>query len=315
MPYAIRHITRYWYSSPIQENVMEVRMQPLTEGPQRCFSFSLEAEPRASIAHYQEHTGNTVHFFNIPGQHTVLTLRAEALVDIQPFPDLPPRVPLSMWDDLDHLGDAGTFWDYMHASRFTPYTALLADFRKTVDVDRQTDPLTLLRALNTHIYQFFDYAPQSTSVDSPIDDALSSRRGVCQDYAHILIALVRHIGIPCRYVSGYLFHRVEQADRSAEDATHAWVEAYLPDLGWIGLDPTNNLLAQERHIRVAVGRDYADVPPTRGVYKGDAEEELSVGVRVSLAEAPREPDDVILPPAETMPLELQDAQAAMQSQQ
>ena len=101
-----------------------------------------------------------------------------------------------------------------------------------------------------------------------------------------MIALARHLRVPCRYVSGYLFHRVEYNDRSAQDATHAWVEALLPELGWVGFDPTNNLLAGQRHIRVAVGRDYADVPPTRGVFKGAAESELSVAVQVKPAEEP-----------------------------
>jgi transglutaminase-like putative cysteine protease len=95
-----------------------------------------------------------------------------------------------------------------------------------------------------------------------------------------MIALVRRVGIPCRYVSGYLFHRTEDHDRSEEDATHAWVEAFLPELGWIGFDPTNDLIAAERHIRVAVGRDYADVPPTRGIYRGQASSQLEVGVKV-----------------------------------
>jgi transglutaminase-like putative cysteine protease len=109
-----------------------------------------------------------------------------------------------------------------------------------------------------------------------------------------MIALVRTLAIPCRYVSGYLFHRAEDHDRSADDATHAWVEALLPGLGWVGFDPTNNLVAGERHIRTAVGRDYADVPPTRGVYKGRAESALEVGVKVAPTEAPI-PDEEVLP--------------------
>jgi transglutaminase-like putative cysteine protease len=101
-----------------------------------------------------------------------------------------------------------------------------------------------------------------------------------------MIALLREVRIPARYVSGYLFHRTDSNDRSAVDATHAWIEAWLPKLGWVGFDPTNNLVAAERHIRVGVGRDYADVPPTRGVYKGGATSELSVAVQVSQAESP-----------------------------
>ena len=116
-----------------------------------------------------------------------------------------------------------------------------------------------------------------------------ARAGVCQDLAHIMIALARRIGIPCRYVSGYLSPSSDSHDRSAEGATHAWAEAYLPTLGWVGFDPTNDVLAAERHMRVAVGRDYADVPPTRGVFRGEAGSELAVLVTVSLADAPIQP--------------------------
>ena len=170
---------------------------------------------------------------------------------------------------------------------------VLAALAAELKVERRADPLSLLREINAAIYETFDYAPQSTSVDSPIDDALEARKGVCQDFAHIMIALVRELKIPCRYVSGYLFHGREDHDRSAADATHAWVEAFLPELGWIGFDPTNNLLTGERHIRTAVGKDYADVPPTRGVFKGLAQSELSVGVQVSPTEAPPPEDEMM----------------------
>jgi transglutaminase-like putative cysteine protease len=133
--------------------------------------------------------------------------------------------------------------------------------------------------------------PNSTKVDSPIAEALETRQGVCQDFAHIMIALVRGVKIPCRYVSGYMFHRDDtERDRSLEGASHAWIEALVPRLGWVAFDPTNNLVGGDRHIRVAIGRDYADVPPTRGVYKGEAQSELSVAVTVSPADtAPPEP--------------------------
>ena len=139
----------------------------------------------------------------------------------------------------------------------------------------------------------FAYTPDSTAVDSTIDEAIAARKGVCQDFSHIMLALTRRLGIPCRYVSGYLYHLKEAEDRSATDASHAWVEAYLPELGWVGFDPTNNLIAAERHIRVAVGRDYADVPPTRGIFKGEAETDLTVAVRVNLADAPPPPDELL----------------------
>jgi transglutaminase-like putative cysteine protease len=125
---------------------------------------------------------------------------------------------------------------------------------------------------------------------------------------------VREFGIPCRYVSGYLYHRSEDADRSAAGATHAWVEALLPVLGWVGFDPTNNLLAGERHIKVAIGRDYADVPPTRGVFKGDAGSELSVSVMVAPADAPT-PEEIIPAYTTWLPMESREALAEVQQQQ
>jgi hypothetical protein len=147
-------------------------------------------------------------------------------------------------------------------------------------------------------YERFEYSPLSTRVDSPIDEALRAKRGVCQDFSHIFIALARHLGVPTRYVSGYLFGDVSVADRSTDGATHAWAEALIPDAGWIGLDPTNNLMAGERHIRVAIGRDYADVPPTRGVYKGATavRSELAVAVRISSVNAPHVIDAVPFTP-------------------
>ena len=120
--------------------------------------------------------------------------------------------------------------------------------------------------------------PASPAPIQPIDDVLKARKGVCQDFAHVMIAICRGWGIPARYVSGYLFTDRKAGDRSDPDATHAWVEVFLPSLRWVGFDPTNNIIAGERHIVCAVGRDYSDVPPSRGVYKGEAESELAVGV-------------------------------------
>ena len=296
MYYSIQHITRYRYNSPIRENITEVRMRPRSEGNQRCFKFKLLLTPHAQAAWFEDYLGNIVHHFDIPGQHVQLTIKAEASVEVQPAAPLPQALSQQSWQALDRLADHGAYWDTLQPSHFTQATPLLDDLATEFNLSRQiVDPLTFLRHLNQAMYGAFDYAPQSTEVDTPIAEAITARRGVCQDFTHIMIALVRRSGIPCRYVSGYLFHREEQHDRSAEDASHAWVEAYLPELGWLGFDPTNNLIANERHIRVAVGRDYADVPPTRGIYKGEAEAELSVGVRVALADAPPEPDETILP--------------------
>lgn len=294
MYYSILHKTRFRYSAPVSEAVTEVRMQPRSEGNQRCLSFRLVTSPSARVNNYTDCYGNRVHHFDIPASHRLTTITAEAIVILQPPPPLPDQLGPAAWSALDALTDAEDHWDFLAPSFFAHPTELLKTLSHELDVRRRDDPLVLMRELSARLYDAFAYDPEHTRVDSPIDVALAARRGVCQDYAHIMIALVRSLGIPCRYVSGYLFHRVEDRDRSEQDATHAWVEALLPELGWIGFDPTNNLIAGERHIRTAVGRDYADVPPTKGVYKGRAEEVLEVGVKVMPTEAPI-PDDEVLP--------------------
>jgi len=285
MFYSIRHVTRFQYSASITESLTEVRMQPRTEGLQRCLKFELTIQPRARLQAYRDHLGNVVHHFDIPGKHKELKITAESTVEVSEMPPLPDEVGLDMWEELERVKNSGEHWDYLMPSVFVPRSPLLDELIADWKLDRTDNPLSLLRRINTAIFESFDYVPKATSVDSPIDHALGDRRGVCQDFAHIMLALLRRLGIPARYVSGYLYHG-KYHDRSEANATHAWIEAWLPELGWIGFDPTNNLLATERHIRTAIGRDYTDVPPTRGVFKGTANSELSVGVQVVPAEAP-----------------------------
>jgi transglutaminase-like putative cysteine protease len=286
MYYTVRHVTRFLYEQPISESVMEARMQPRSDGPQRCIQFTLTTTPTSRVMVYQDHDGNIVHHFGIPARHARLTVAAEALVECGPPPLIPHDLGRGAWDRLDALTATGDFWEFLNPSPFARSTPRLGEFARGINLKRGSDPLVTLRRITADIYDRFEYSPQSTRVDSPIDEALEAKRGVCQDFAHIMTALVRQIGIPCRYVSGYLFHQ-NREDRSIDGSTHAWVEALLPDLGWVGFDPTNNRLVEDRHIRVAIGRDYADVPPTKGVFKGVTvvRSELAVAVRVGPAHA------------------------------
>jgi transglutaminase-like putative cysteine protease len=281
MYYTIRHTTRFRYKASISESIMEVRIQPRSEGNQHCLDFQLHTNPRSHIMNYRGEFGNRVNHFDIPNSHNQLTIIAESLVNVGAPPPLPEALTAQAWDELDALTENGDYWDTLMPSRFTSPSELLYELARELDVRRRDDPLTVLRDLNSAIYKTFEYSPTTTRVDSPIDEALSLRKGVCQDYAHIMIALARHLKIPCRYVSGYLYRG---EGRFTGEATHAWVEAYLPDLGWVGFDPTNNTIIDERHVRVAIGRDYADVPPTRGVFRGKAESELTVTVRIAPTE-------------------------------
>lgn len=269
---------------------METRMHPRSEGSQRCLSFQLSVSPRARVFSYKDFLGNTIHHFDVPGHHRQLIIVAEALVDVQQPDQLPYSLHLDAWREIESQVASEDYWHALQPSYYARPCSELHELQAALRVERRADPLTCLRELNTGLYHWFDYAPRSTTVDSPIEHALLARKGVCQDFAHVMITLVRGLGIPCRYVSGYLHHTVQASDRSSDGATHAWVEAMLPGLGWVGFDPTNNLLAGPRHIRTAIGMDYADVPPTRGVFRGQVTSELSVAVRV-------EPSDS-LPPIE-----------------
>jgi transglutaminase-like putative cysteine protease len=298
MRYTIRHVTRFTYDAPITESVMEARMQPRSDDFQRCLHFALTTTPDSRVMMYQDHDGNTVHHFDIPPRHSRLTVTADALVECLPHKPLPHRLGPGAWTTLDALGSSGESYEFLSASTFVTPSPALEAFRQELRLERGHDPLVTLRRLMGEMYARLEYSQRTTRVDSPIDEALEVRSGVCQDFAHIFLALVRPLGIPARYVSGYLFRDVNSSDRSADGATHAWVEALLPDLGWVGFDPTNNLIAEDRHVRVAIGRDYADVPPTRGVYKGASavRSELGVSVRVGTAKSPLTSDVVLFTP-------------------
>jgi transglutaminase-like putative cysteine protease len=282
--YSVRHVTRFRYRPAVRESVMEVRMQPRSEGSQRCLSFELGVKPAAAVMHYRDFLGNVVHHFDIAGSHTELNLKAQSLVEVLPVPE-PDVSHAASWQELDALVASDGHYEMLLPSTFARPTQLLEVLAYELEVQRRGTPLRTLFDISQGIHETFSYVPNSTKVDSPIDHALAERKGVCQDFSHIMIALVRKLRIPCRYVSGYLFHASGDVAMAAEGASHAWVEALLPGLGWIGFDPTNNMLCGERHIRVALGRDYAEVPPTRGVFKGGAESELSVSVTVSLSSA------------------------------
>jgi transglutaminase-like putative cysteine protease len=285
MIYSVRHVTIFGYEPAVRESIMEVRMQPRSEGHQRCLNFQLTVNPTANVMSYRDFMGNTVHHFDIAGSHTQVKLTAQGVVEVE-LPETPDAAGAGSWEDLDALTATEDHWEMMLPSQFTGSTDELQKLAKEIGCERRGNLFEFLTELNQSIFQKFSYVPKSTKVDSPIDEALANRKGVCQDFAHIMIALLRGLKVPARYVSGYLFHEPKSKDRSSDGASHAWVEVLVPKLGWVAFDPTNNLIADDRHIRVALGRDYADVPPTRGVYKGEATSELSVSVTVSPSNRP-----------------------------
>jgi transglutaminase-like putative cysteine protease len=316
MRYTIYHLTRFRYSHPVFENVMETRMHPLSDSSQRCLRFELTIRPLARYFDHVDYLGNYIQFFDYPGRHRELTIVAVSDVEMLAAAEkLPNALPQDAWNAVDAAASLPENWDWIHAGELTAPSPLLAGFAAELGLSRDADPLSTLFGLNQALFDAFQYDVDATQVDSPIEHALTQRRGVCQDYAHVMLALVRaHLGIPCRYVSGYLYH--SEDDQSADGASHAWIDAWLPELGWVGFDPTNNLLAGERHVRVAVGRDYRDVPPTRGVFKGDATSELTVRVRVRNVEEPDAEEEMAeLTQIQALPVGVQEADAGLFPQQ
>jgi transglutaminase-like putative cysteine protease len=293
MFYSIRHLTRYRYDAPVRESIMQLYMQPKTDTSQRLRSFQVATTPRAALQAYTDHFGNAVYHFDVPGAHSELLVEVDAQVEVIPVPAAPEFVDETAWQKLAADQTRHEHFDMLSPHGFATPTPALDDFLRQAAITRTADPMSTLRRLNRMLFEAFSYAPEETEVDSPIDVALSKRKGVCQDFTHIMLATARLWGIPARYVSGYLYTKRDAGDRSAADATHAWLEAFVPGCGWVGFDPTNNVLAGERHIRVAIGRDYDDVPPARGVYKGSANSELAVAVTVQPSQSPRRQEDFL----------------------
>jgi transglutaminase-like putative cysteine protease len=319
---SIRHVTRYRYSASVRESTMQLYMQPRSEGGQILRAFQVTTQPRAQLFAYTDHLGNAVYHFDIPQEHQTLIIDVEATVELMARAAPPETVAGDNWALLEAQRRSGENYDMLLRTGLTASSPQLEAFigEHGLSAERAKsadDPMTALRRLNAVIHDAFDYDQDATEVDSPIDHALKARKGVCQDFAHVMLSIARNWGIPARYVSGYLYREADSNDRSVPDASHAWVEAFLPSLGWVGFDPTNNVMAGERHIRVAIGRDYSDVPPSKGIYKGTAQGELAVAVKVTPRNAPERHEDFlrIVRPMRGAKPGAADAFEAMQAQQ
>lgn len=289
MRVAVVHKTRLDYSAEVVEGVMDVRLGPLSDVHQRWDQFDVRVTPAASVRRYGDGAGNVAHLISIPKPHRFVEIvtRSEVttLLD-DPFqvPATPPR-PLSPAERFEYLSPSPL------VTADADLVALAAPYRLASD----TSVLDTVQSLMRYVYEGFTYQPQVTNVSTTVSEALAARAGVCQDFAHVLIGLCRAIDVPARYVSGYI---VTARPRSQSQtlgtmmqsqslsvgptrgggASHAWVEAFTPTHGWRGFDPTNGILASESHVKMAIGRDYGDVPPTRGTFRGAAREQLVVEV-------------------------------------
>jgi transglutaminase-like putative cysteine protease len=189
------------------------------------------------------------------------------------------------WEHLISLKNEALFIDFFNVGRFESSEEMR---QVTQEIDHRTSPLEVSKQLTEFVYRNFKYVPGITSVETTIDEVWKLKAGVCQDFAHILLTMLRMLGVPARYVSGYICPN--KNGMRGEGATHAWVEAYIPFYGWIGLDPTNNCIANELHVRLAIGRNFSDCSPVKGSYKGTAKHVLHVGVSVSYEDGHKHDD-------------------------
>ena len=276
MIYSVRHTTTFRYEPAVRESLMEVRLQPRSDGEQRCLSFTLDVEPAANIMQYRDFMGNTVHHFDIAGRHSQVKVTAQSAVEVQSVP-APRPTNSGDWTDLDALVAGNDYWEMLLPSHFVQSSPELEQLARELNCERRDNPLALLTELNEAIYKLFAYVPNSTKVDSLIEEALRTRQGVCQDFAHVMIGALRSLGLPARYTSGYL--RSSPGSHGAE-ASHAWVAAFVPGSGWLSYDPTNDVMPSDQHLTLAFGRDYGDVTPVKGVAVGGGSHSVEVEVTV-----------------------------------
>ena len=271
----VTHTTHLTWDEEITESVMDVHLGPRDDADQRMDRFRLRVDPAGHVRRYEDGFGNATHLLTCIRPHSDMQVTAESEVQTflaDPFapPARAPRAlgPIELADGLD-------------PSPLVPSVLVVTSMAESY---RANDAFETVYRLMEMIYRDFTYRPGVTDVSTSIESVLDHHYGVCQDFAHLLIGLCRALGIPARYTSGYLVPSEQASSSRGAGASHAWVEAYTPSHGWRGFDPTNNLLANERYVKIAVGRDYRDVPPTRGTYRGQAAEKLAVDVDVSVVD-------------------------------
>lgn len=280
--YRIEHVTRFRYSEPVREAVVTLYLQPRNDASQHLKSFEIVTDPGAELGGYEDCFGNSVHFFDVPGEHDQMTVTSRSLVALHAIE--PSEGAGAGWESLDEVQTPST-WHLLHSTRLTRPSPALEAFAARHGIERRETPLASVRDLTDRIHGALAFERGRTRVDSPIDDALAAESGVCQDFSHIMLTIVRGWGIPAQYTSGYLFPMRKGREQIMSEASHAWIECLLPGLGWIGADPTNNTVSPRHHIRVATGRDYRDVPPTRGTFRGAAQQRLEVTVNIATVDA------------------------------
>jgi len=279
MKLQVYHRTHFAYGAPVRDSFNEARLEAIECAGQARQSFLLKVLPTTRLTHFYDFYRNCVHVIDLSTPHQELTVEATSVVVTQDLPALAGDATPAPVSDLAACERLGECYDFLQPSTYVRSTP--EAWRLALDVaGNHTDVWQIVQAIMHHLGTEFRYIPSVTNAHTTMEEALRLRQGVCQDFAHVMIGLCRALKIPARYVSGYLYNGPADQLKGAQ-ATHAWVEVYIPGVGWRGLDPTNQQQVNQRHVKVAVGRDYADVSPLRGTYRGTATRKLSVEVLVT----------------------------------
>ena len=275
----INHITKYTYTDKVFDGANMLRLHPINDEFQKVLSHTISVTNNAFIQTFTDFYGNTVGTFMLTEPHRELTIesRVEVITFDKIFPDDSVAIN-EQWDEIKSIQKHIDFIDFTVINKAFCANQEVIDFIEKLDFEK-ISPYRFVLQLCEYVYKNFKYIQGVTTVKSTVEDVWNLKSGVCQDFTNVLLQLVRMTGIPARYVSGYICPSDEIT--RGEGATHAWIEAYIPFYGWLGIDPTNNAIANENHVRLAVGRDYSDCAPVKGIFKGKAEEELYVKVEVS----------------------------------
>jgi len=289
MFFHIEHTTEYVYSAPATESFSELRLRPRDSLRQKISRHQTQVQPAVPVESYLDYFGNYVETVSVPFRHHKLIVTSACNVTTHPFVNALTGLDLTISEArLLYKPRQRELHDFLRPSPYITFSRATQKLTDELLPVRASFSAAVLR-LNHHIFTHFKYRPGATNVATTVPEFLRLREGVCQDFAHLTICLLRHAGIPARYVSGYIeTDPLPGANAGSQligaTASHAWVEVFTPNGFWVGLDPTNDMLEGERHVQIGIGRDYADVPPLQGIFKGADRQSLSVQVRVRRAE-------------------------------
>lgn len=275
--FKIHHVTQYLYEAPVRDSANQIILYPIKDEFQEVISHSITITGQPTVAIHTDYYGNEVGTFTYAPPHTQLTIDSnlEIVTKERPVPE-DTVSPQDQWKVLERLKHQFNFIDFLRVEPFK----FLSEMEEIIKQERCQDctPFQVAKDFNAYIYNNFKYQKGITTVETTPDEIWKLRSGVCQDFAHMLLFMLRLIGIPSRYVSGYICPN--KNDMRGEGATHAWTEAYMPGFGWVGLDPTNNCVVSSAHVRLAVGKNFSDCSPVKGTYRGTSNHTLEVTVAV-----------------------------------